>query len=65
MDLSNTPGGLENPGIDGSRPATLTGSVEVDFDLFVNKLVAEIEGFVQALRAVEAEDVGPEQGAGV
>jgi hypothetical protein len=40
------------------RAATLASSLEVDYDLFVNKLVGEVERFVGELRLVEPDEVG-------
>ena len=42
------------------RLATLTATIDVDYDLFVNKLVGEVGRFVAELRDVEPEDVGEE-----
>jgi hypothetical protein len=38
--------------------ATLTSTLEVDYDLFVNKLVGEFENFVSDLRLLEPDEVG-------
>ena len=38
--------------------ATLTAVLDVDYDLFVNKLAQEVERFVAELRCVEPDDVG-------
>jgi|SRR5882672_4058895 len=38
--------------------ATLSSTFELDYDLFVNKLLREIERFVDELRCVEPDEVG-------
>ena len=44
--------------ISAAHMTTLTSTLEVDYDLFVNKLAGEIDSFVSDLRLVEPDEVG-------
>lgn len=44
--------------------ATLTSVLEVDYDLYVNKLAREVESFVAELRRVVPDDIGEGQTGG-